>query len=144
MVSFFMSFNPTGFNQWHLKFYSVNCYSEPIAKQVNYYLFTTGPGLYTYELHNLTFDDYVTAVSKACYFPIQALRHIWASLPEDVAKTVACSIVSSRLDYCNSLLFGMSERNFSKLQCIQNTLARLLTSKNNYNNNNNSGWKPHP
>ena len=39
---------------------------------------------------------------------------------------VACSIVSSRLDYCNSLLFGTSQANINKLQRIQNNLARVV------------------
>ena len=75
---------------------------------------------------HLTFD-HVAAVSKSCYFHIRALRHIRASLPNEVTKTVACSIVSFRLDYCNSLLVGMSEINFSKLQCVQNTLVPVFT-----------------
>jgi len=29
------------------------------------------------------------------------------SLPDDVARTVACSIVGARLDYCNSLFVGI-------------------------------------
>jgi len=36
------------------------------------------------------------------------------------------SIVQSRLDYCNSLIVGMSEADFSKLQRVQNTLARVV------------------
>ena len=40
---------------------------------------------------------------------------------------VACSIVGSRLDYCNSLYAGKSEANFGKLQRVQNTLARVVT-----------------
>ena len=80
---------------------------------------------------HLTFDDHGAAVSKAYYFHIRALRHITASLPDDV-KTVACIIVSSRLDYCNSLLVGMSETNFSKLQCIQHTFARVITGTKRY------------
>ena len=50
----------------------------------------------------LTFDQHVANVCKACYFHIRALRHVRQSLPDDVAKIVACSIVDSRLDYCNS------------------------------------------
>ena len=75
----------------------------------------------------LTLDRHVAAVSKACYFHIRALRHIRKSLPDDVAKMVACSIVSSRLDYCNSLYAGMSDSNFAKLQRVQNCLARVVT-----------------
>ena len=81
---------------------------------------------------HLTFDDHVTAVSKACYFHIRALRHIRASIPDNVAKMIACSIVGSRLDYCNSLLAGMSEANFTKLQCVQNILAHVLTGYRRY------------
>ena len=80
----------------------------------------------------LALDDHVTTVSKACYFHIRALRHIRDSIPDNVANTIACSIVGSRHDYCNSLLAGMSEANFAKLKCVQNTLARVLTGTRRY------------
>jgi hypothetical protein len=50
----------------------------------------------------------------------------------DVARTVACSIVGSRLDYCNSLLAGTSKSNLVKLQRIQNTLARVTLLKGKF------------
>jgi len=34
----------------------------------------------------------------------------------DDAKTVATAMVSSRLDYCNSILCGISSSNLNKLQ----------------------------
>ena len=55
------------------------------------------------------------------------LRHVRSSLTEDLAKTVAQSIVGSRLDYCNSPWLGMSESYFDQLQRVQNTLARVVT-----------------
>jgi hypothetical protein len=73
----------------------------------------------------LSFDAHVTNVCKLCYFHIRALRHVRDSLPDEVARTVACSIVGSRLDYCNSLLAGTSKSNLLKLQRVQNTLARV-------------------
>jgi hypothetical protein len=39
---------------------------------------------------------------------------------------LACSIVGCRLDYCNALLYGMTQRNFNGLQRVQNSLARLV------------------
>ena len=45
-------------------------------------------------------------------------------------KTVATAVVSSRLDYCNSLLYGMTDCNIHRLQRIQNSLARLVTNSN--------------
>ena len=38
-----------------------------------------------------------------------------------------CAIVGARLDYCNSLLYGVSSANLRKLQRVQNTLARVAT-----------------
>ena len=39
---------------------------------------------------------------------------------------MASAIVGSRLDYCNAILVGISEANLNKLQCVQNTLARVV------------------
>ena len=50
----------------------------------------------------------------------------------ETAKTVACSIVASRIDYCNSLFYGMTARNFSKLQRIQNTVARIVSGNRRF------------
>ena len=41
-------------------------------------------------------------------------------LDRGVANTIACSIVSTRLDYCNSLLFGTKTSNIKKLQRVPN------------------------
>ena len=70
----------------------------------------------------LTFNAHVTALCKACYFHLRSLRHIRRSLTDDMAKSIAVALVQSRLDYCNSLLFGVSQFN---LQRVQNLAARL-------------------
>jgi len=45
-----------------------------------------------------------------------------------MSKIVVCVLVSSRLDYANSVLYGTTKKNISKLQKAQNLLARLVTS----------------
>ena len=77
----------------------------------------------------LTFDTHVRAVCKACNYHIWALRHIRHYLPLPVAQTLACSIVGSRLDYCNSVLYGAPKSSIAKLQRVQNMLARVVLSK---------------
>ena len=42
------------------------------------------------------------------------------------AQSVACAIIGSRLDYCNSLYYGMSNNNFQRLQRVQNAAARIV------------------
>ena len=52
----------------------------------------------------LSFDEHVNNICRSCYHHIRALRHIRDSLPDEVVKIVACSVIGSRLDYCNALL----------------------------------------
>ena len=59
---------------------------------------------------HLTFHDHVVAVC----IHIWALRHIRASIPDNAANMTLCSIVKSRLVYCNSL-FAMFNANFCKV-----------------------------
>jgi hypothetical protein len=71
-------------------------------------------------------DKQVNAIVKSCNFHVRALRHVRKRLNIESAKTIACGLVISRLDYCNSLLYGTSEHNLHKLQCVQNSLARVV------------------
>jgi len=48
-------------------------------------------------------------------------------LIDNVAQSVACSVVASRLDYCNALLSGAPAATFDKLQRAQNNLARVVS-----------------
>ena len=77
----------------------------------------------------MSFDKQVSETCKACYFHIRALRHIRASVTTEASKTIAAAIVGSRLDFCNSLLAGTSISNLTRLQRVQNTLARVVAQK---------------
>jgi len=74
----------------------------------------------------LWFDCHARNVAKACNFHTRALRHVRSLLTDDVAQTVACSIIVSRLDYCNALFSGALAATFDKLQRAQNNLARVV------------------
>jgi len=68
----------------------------------------------------------VSTVVRACNFYLSALRHIRSLVSGTVAQQIACSIVESRLDYCNSLLVNCSNQNLNKLQRVQDNLARVV------------------
>ena len=55
------------------------------------------------------------------------LRCIRRHLDLDSAKLLATALMSSRLDYCNSLLYGIADIDLTWLQRVQNQLARLVT-----------------
>ena len=48
------------------------------------------------------------------------------ALTESVAATLGASLVQSRLDYANSIMYGMSASNTHKLQSAQNSLTRVV------------------
>ena len=56
----------------------------------------------------------------------RALRHVRGVLSTETAKTIACSIAASRLDYCNSMLSGAPASTVDKFQRAQNVLARVV------------------
>ena len=55
------------------------------------------------------------------------LRSVTRVLSTETAKTVVHAFISSRLDYCNSLLFSISDNLLRSLQAVQNAVARLVT-----------------
>jgi len=54
-------------------------------------------------------------------------RLVRSSLTSDTAKTLVHAFISSRLDYCNSLLYGVGDGLLKKLQPVQNATARVVT-----------------
>jgi len=75
----------------------------------------------------LNFNKHFSAICQSANYHLRALCHIWKLVSEDTAKTVACSMVQGRLDYCNAVLYATSAAILHKLQRIQNSLARIVT-----------------
>ena len=75
---------------------------------------------------NLSVENHVSNVCKIAYLQLRRIGSIRHLLPLDAAKTLVCSTVLSKLDYCNSLLFGAPKHIIDKLQKVQNSAARLV------------------
>ena len=75
---------------------------------------------------DFSFSEHIKRTCKACFVQMHDHRRIRKFLTFEVAVLAANALVSSRLDYCNSLFRGLSGFNQHKLQSIQNTLAVLL------------------
>ena len=82
---------------------------------------------------DMSFTDKINSVSKSCHFHIWDICQIHHLLSLSAATALANSLVTSKLDYCNSLYSGISQAtNLIKLQHNQNSLAHhwLQYSKN--------------
>ena len=76
---------------------------------------------------NFTFRSHISVVCNSCFYHMRDLRRIRPHLDLDSAKLLTTALVSSRLDYCNSLLYGIADIDLTRLQRVQNQLARLMT-----------------
>ena len=77
----------------------------------------------------LSMNQQVSSVSKSCFHQIRNIGHIRPYITENACKTLVCSLVTSRLDYCNALLYGLPASVIQRLQRIQNTAARVVTRR---------------
>jgi hypothetical protein len=76
--------------------------------------------------NHLSFDQHVSDVVRSCNYHIRSLRHIRPLIDRETAVNLACSTVASRLDYCNSVMYGVTDINIAKLQRMQNSLPRVV------------------
>ena len=76
---------------------------------------------------NFTFRSQISVVCNSCFYHMRDLRRIRRHLDLDSAKLLATTLVSSRLDCCSSLLYGIADIDLTRLQRVQNQLARLVT-----------------
>ena len=76
---------------------------------------------------NFTFRSHISAVCSSCFYHMWDLKRIRRHLDLDSAKLLATALVSSRLDFCNSLLYGVANIDLTRPQRVQNRLAHLVT-----------------
>ena len=73
-----------------------------------------------------SFDNHVAKICRACYYHLRDLRRIRKFISDETAILLANAMVRSHLDYCNSILYGVSKSNIPKLQRVQNALCRII------------------
>ena len=76
---------------------------------------------------NFNFRSHISAICSSCIYHIRDLWRIRRHLNLNSAKLLANALVSSRFDYCNSLLSGIAETDLTKLQRVLNRLTRVVT-----------------
>ena len=69
---------------------------------------------------------HVINTCKSSFFHLHNIRRIRKYLSRDSTEKLIHEFVSSRLDYCNGLLYGLPKSLISKLQRVQNTAARIV------------------
>ena len=77
-----------------------------------------------------------THISKLCssaFFHLHNISRICKFLSPVEIKTLVRSFITSRVDYCNSLLYGLPASQLNKVWCNLNTAARLACCTMRFN-----------
>ena len=74
----------------------------------------------------LTLEPQVNSVVSNCYFYLRDIGKLKHMLSSNDLLTLTHSVISSKLDYCNVILFGLNTNLMYKLQKVQNAAARLI------------------
>ena len=74
----------------------------------------------------LRMSHHINNISKSAHIAIRKISSIRQYLDKPTTERLVHAFVTSRLDSCNSLLYGLPDSDIHKLQRLQNTAARLV------------------
>ena len=80
---------------------------------------------YTLDCHP-TMNAHVTNIARTCFLELCHLASMCKFLTSTATDTLVSALVSSRIDYCNSLLYGSAHDVTSHLQRIHSYAARVI------------------
>ena len=84
--------------------------------------------------NQLKMSEQISLLCRSCFFQLRQIQTIRTSLKSDSTKTLVNAFVNNRLEYCNSLLYGVGEGLMDRLQRVQNAVARLVSGSKKYDN----------
>ena len=78
----------------------------------------------------LSMNSHVNNTCSNAFYCLYNIRRIRKYLSRRSTETIIHAFVSSRVDYCNSLLYGLPAYQLNKVQRVQNAVARLIFQVN--------------
>ena len=76
--------------------------------------------------------SHINKLVQSCFCSLRQIRSIRRSLTFDAARKLICSLIRSRVDYCNSLFAELPAQSIDHLQSILNTSAHLACGLHKY------------
>ena len=75
---------------------------------------------------------HIKKVTQLSFMQLRNISAIKYSMTSDALEKIIHAFISSRMDYANSLLYGLPDSSIRRLQPIQNAAARLVSGTKKY------------
>ena len=75
----------------------------------------------------MIFDVHISDICRSSFYQLRNLSKTRKYLTQESSEIDMHAFTTSKLDYCNSLLYGCRKMQVKKLQYVQNTAARIIT-----------------
>ena len=76
---------------------------------------------------HVNLEKHVMNTCKTAFYHLRNIAKIRNCLSQDNAETLVHAFISSKLDFCNALLYGLPQSVIDRLRYVQNCAARLVT-----------------
>ena len=76
---------------------------------------------------HVNLEKHIMNTWKTAFYHLRNIAKIRNCLSQDNAETLVHAFISSKLDFCNALLYGLPQSVIDRLQYVQNCAARLVT-----------------
>ena len=76
---------------------------------------------------DLSMNSHISKMLQAGFSALRQIRSIKKCLFYESLRTLAVTSILSRIDYCNTLLAGLPEKQLSRVQSFMDTTSRLIT-----------------
>lgn len=81
----------------------------------------------------MTFHNHISKVVSTGFYHLRSIASIKKYLPTNSLSPLVHAFITSRLDFCNSIFYGIPSGDIQRLQKLQNQAARLLTNSRRRN-----------
>jgi hypothetical protein len=83
---------------------------------------------------SLSMDQFILSTCRSCFGLLAMIRNIRSSLDKSSTLLLCNSLIVSRVDYCNSLLYAVPAKRLAGLQSVLNLAARTVTGLRRFDN----------
>ena len=80
----------------------------------------------------MSFEEHVNQLCRTAFYHIRNISCIRPCLSIDSTKTLVHALVTSRLDHCNALLYGLPDYLIQRLQYVMNVAAKVTICKQKF------------